>query len=138
MDFQRAVRTVLREKYATFQGRAARSEYWWFMLFHFGVMVIGGLIVGLIGMPDRRGGDMSLPAMILFGLMVIYLLFAIIPTIAVHVRRFHDLDMSGWFYLLFMLLALIPWLGFLAAIGLLVMMARPGQPGENRFGPPPG
>ena len=50
MTFSDAVRTCLKVKYATFQGRASRSEYWWFMLFIYGVsLILGGLALALGG-----------------------------------------------------------------------------------------
>lgn len=65
------------------------------------------------------------------------MLAIIVPSIAVSIRRLHDRDMSGWWYLGLTLAGLIPIIGFLASIALLVLMALPGTPGPNRFGPDP-
>ena len=103
-------------KYATFQGRAKRSEFWWFELFivivYVVLMVLGSVI-----------GDPSIP-MILLG---IFGLAVILPAISVTVRRLHDQDKSGWWYWI----ALVPAIG---GIWLLVLMCLPGTPGPNRFG----
>jgi len=61
----------------------------------------------------------------------------IIPGIAVTVRRLHDRDMSGWWYLGVAVLGQVPYLGALIQLGFLVLMCLPGTPGPNRFGPDP-
>lgn len=116
MGFTEAVRTVLTERYADFQGRAARPEYWWFVLFNLLVNIAIGIIAGILG--ETVGSILSLLVM----------LALIIPGIAVTVRRLHDTDRSGWW----ILIALVPLVG---AIVLLVFMVLRGTPGENRFGP---
>lgn len=67
----------------------------------------------------------------------IYFLVAIIPSISVTVRRFHDRDMSGWWYLGVLVLSIIPLIGSLVWLAFLVMMLLPGTPGPNRFGSDP-
>ena len=62
---------------------------------------------------------------------LLYILAALVPGIAVSIRRLHDGDRSGWW----MLVGCVPFLG---AIGLLVLMALPGTPSSNRFGEPVG
>jgi uncharacterized membrane protein YhaH (DUF805 family) len=117
MGFQDAIRTVFG-KYATISGRAARSEYWWWVLFIF-------LSSAVLGMVDRA----------LFGrevqvLGAIFSLATLLPSICVAGRRLHDRDMSAWWLLLW----LIPVIGWLV---LLYFYATPGTPGPNRFGPDP-
>ncbi|MFC5929237.1 DUF805 domain-containing protein [Cryobacterium melibiosiphilum] len=94
-----AVSTVL-SRYATFSGRAARSEYWWWAL-AVGVllMISGALIIIPTGQDVTGAPEMGLAAigvplylLVVFGLLV--------PNIAVTVRRLHDANFSGWFYLL--------------------------------------
>lgn len=122
MDFMTSVRTVLG-KYATFSGRAQRSEYWWFALFTFVAGVILAFIDGIVfGM--AAGGQ---PVSILSGLFSLAML---LPGIAVAVRRLHDIDRTGWWLLLF----LIPVLGFLV---LLYFFIQRGTAGTNRFGADP-
>jgi len=53
------------------------------------------------------------------------------------VRRLHDRDMSGWWYLGVAVASIIPIVGFIASIAFLVLMVLPGTPGPNRFGPDP-
>lgn len=71
------------------------------------------------------------------GIYGLYALAAFIPSIAVTVRRFHDRDMSGWWYLGLLAAGLIPFVGFIASIALLVLMCLEGTRGTNRFGPDP-
>ena len=86
MDFATAVKTVLTQKYANFSGRAMRSEYWWYVLF----IIIVAIVLALV---DR----FVLGASVLGS---IWSLATLIPSIAVGVRRLHDLDKSGWWLLL--------------------------------------
>ncbi|MFN2324059.1 MAG: DUF805 domain-containing protein, partial [Trueperaceae bacterium] len=80
MEFTTAVRTVLTENYANFRGRARRSEFWWFVLFTLVCTVALGAVADLLAG--------------LFSLAVL------LPAIGVAVRRLHDVDRSGWWYLL--------------------------------------
>lgn len=115
MGFQEAVRTVL-SKYATFTGRAARPEFWWFALFSFIVHLVASFIDQLI-----------FGHQILDGLTSLALL---LPSLAVGVRRLHDTGKSGWW----LLLLLIPIIGWLV---LIYFYIQPGEPGDNQFGPAP-
>lgn len=88
MNLPTAVRTCLIEKYATFSGRASRSEYWWFVLAY----VIGGVVVSLLGV-----GVLNL----------IYMLALFVPAAAVGYRRLQDTGRNGWLIFIPMGLALI-------------------------------
>lgn len=107
-DLISAFRSVVFARFATFEGRASRSEYWWYALGSFIVSLLLGLIPFV-------------------GLLISLALF--IPGLAVAVRRLHDTGRSGWF----MLLALIPFVG---AIVLLVFMVQPSGP-ANKWGEGP-
>ena len=109
-------------KYAVFGGRARRAEFWYFVLFNFIVAAVLALIGGLIGAAVGNGY-----AGILSG---IYGLAVIIPTLALWVRRLHDIDRTGWW----VLINLIPLVG---PIVLLVFALTPGAPGSNQYGPDP-
>ncbi|MBY8604133.1 DUF805 domain-containing protein [Burkholderia arboris] len=122
MGFSEAVRTVLN-KYATFEGRARRSEYWYFTL----LSVILSIAAQVIGGGGRNGGLITL---LLLGVLCLISLALLIPGIAVSVRRLHDTGRSGWF----LLIALIPLVG---GILLLVWMCSRGTEGPNRFGADP-
>ena len=122
MNFSEAVRTVLN-KYATFEGRARRAEYWYFALLT-SVLSVAGQIIG------AAGRDAGLITLLLLGVIFLVSLALIIPGIAVSVRRLHDTGRSGWF----LLLGLIPVVG---PILLLVWMCSRGTAGPNRFGSDP-
>jgi uncharacterized membrane protein YhaH (DUF805 family) len=69
--------------------------------------------------------------------MVLWFLAIIVPGIAVGVRRLHDRNMSGWWYLGFIVLSLVPVIGFIASIAMIVIFLLPGTPGPNKYGPDP-
>ena len=110
------------KKYAVFSGRSRRKEYWYFVLFSLIVSLVLSAIDALLGTFSS-----STNVGLLGG---IYGLAIIIPSIAVSVRRLHDIDRTGWW----VLISLVPVIG---TIVLLVFAALEGTPGENRFGPNP-
>lgn len=143
MTFSESVRTCLREKYATFSGRASRSEYWWFFLavtlagmVLFGLMfLLGG---GLDQFENNQGGIFATTSGAILGIvLLIFYLAILIPSIAVAVRRFHDRNLSGWWYLGLMVLGFVPFVGFLASLAIIVIAVLKGTPGPNKFGPDP-
>jgi uncharacterized membrane protein YhaH (DUF805 family) len=118
---------VMKNKYAAFDGRARRREYWFFQLalwiFAIVTMSVDYLInVYLLSATHQEaiGGGF---------LTAIFALATIVPNIAVLVRRLHDTDRSGWWALL----TLVP----LANIALLVFTLMQGTTGNNRFGADP-
>jgi uncharacterized membrane protein YhaH (DUF805 family) len=134
------------KRYAEFSGRSRRMEYWMFTLLNVIVVTVLMFVVfgvsGAAGMlePDASG-DPSAGFAALFGgaglLILVYALAVLLPTIAVTVRRLHDRDMSGWWYLGAIVGSMIPIVGLLVSIAFLVVLALPGTPGPNRFGPDP-
>jgi uncharacterized membrane protein YhaH (DUF805 family) len=119
MGFMDAVRSCL-SKYVDFKGRASRSEYWYFALFF-------ALLFGSVFLAVRIAGTTGM----VFGfLAVVMLLGLLLPTIAVSVRRLHDTNSSGWWYLI----VLIPYIG---GPILFVWFCFKGTVGDNRFGPDP-
>ncbi len=111
-------------KYATFSGRASRSEFWWAVLLINGVMTIllGLLVVTLAGMPTIVDGNLNLVftslSWVWFSLAVVWWLFNLIPTLALYSRRLHDANLSAWW----LLLCLVPFVSstiFILVIGLL-------------------
>lgn len=113
---------VLTKKYATFEGRARRKEFWFFVLFNFLALLVLTIVDGVTGTLDEKTG---------LGLLSgLYLLGVLVPSIAVTVRRLHDTDRSGWW----VLIGFIPLVG---ALVLLVFELLDGTPGANRFGPNP-
>jgi uncharacterized membrane protein YhaH (DUF805 family) len=105
-----------------FSGRARRAEYWYFVLFNIIVAVVLSLIDTLLGTFNFMQG-----VGLLSGL---YALAVLIPTLAVTVRRLHDIDRTGWW----IFINLIPLIGFIV---LLVFAVTDGTPGSNRYGPNP-
>lgn len=109
-------------KYATFSGRARRSEYWYFVLFNLlialGLFIVGAVITAAAG--GSRMGMFPYDA---------YALASFIPSLAVGVRRLHDIGKSGWF----LLLGFVP----IANIVLIIWLAQDGQPGTNEYGSNP-
>jgi uncharacterized membrane protein YhaH (DUF805 family) len=140
MGFSEAVRTCLFEKYATFSGRAARSEYWYFYLFYVLVLIALVMLFLLFGGGGFSGlatDDLgSLPFIPLI-LSAVFLLGTLLPLISVTVRRFHDRNLSGWWYLASILAGMIPMVGLGASIAALVITILKGTPGQNRFGRDP-
>lgn len=131
------------KRYADFSGRSRRTEYWMFALFTLAVYIVG-LVLMLAGGFDLSAiQNETIPAgpgpVFYLGaaLLGIFSLGIVIPSIAVNVRRLHDRDMSGWWYLGFIVLSNVPLVGILVVIGYLVLMFLPGTPGPNRFGEDP-
>ena len=110
MDFKQAVIRCVRDNYANFNGRAARPEFWYFML----ACVIVGFVLGMF--------NMNMLAL-LFNLAVL------LPSLAVGARRLHDIGKSGWFQLV----GLIPLLGWILLIYWFVQPS--GGPNEYGEGP---
>ena len=115
MDFGTSIKTCLG-KYATFQGRASRSEFWYFALFNFLVNIVLSMVAGVLG---NLGGVLA--GLVMLGLFL--------PGLAVLVRRLHDVDRSGWWYFLL----LVPLVGLIV---LLIWFCKKGTEGANRFGEP--
>lgn len=132
MNFTESIKTVLFQKYATFNGRASRSEYWWFALFIF--------LTGFIGFLNEV-------------LNVIISLLILIPSIAVAVRRLHDTNHSGWHLLgsfgffaaggfiiaaggedfgIFVVIS-----GWIYSLYILYLMIIKGDESDNQYGPNP-
>jgi uncharacterized membrane protein YhaH (DUF805 family) len=141
--------TMPLKRYADFSGRSRRKEYWLFSLFIgiifavlFAIMMAGGFPLAAMSNPEAAAaaGEIGAPGALFWlgaGLLGIFGLAIIVPSIAVVVRRLHDRDLSGWWYLGAIVAGMIPFVGFLASIALFVLMVLPGTPGPNRFGPDP-
>ncbi len=138
MGFKEAVRTCMKDKFFTFQGRAARSEYWYAYLFMVLVWVaIVALFLGLGGLQSFDVGGASTLIYIFAGIAILtffYLLWAMTSAL---VRRFHDRNLSGWWVLAGMILGAVPYVGILVSIAMLVITVLKGTDGDNRFGPDP-
>jgi uncharacterized membrane protein YhaH (DUF805 family) len=108
MSFMDAVKAVLTN-YVGFSGRARRSEYWWYMLFYMIVYIVLNVLAGVAS---------------IFGIISMLVSLALLlPTIAVGIRRMHDIGKSGWWIL-------VPILN-------LIWSAQDSQAGQNAYGPSP-
>ena len=134
MSFTDAVRTCI-SKFATFDGRATRSEFWWFYLFAILIGFIGYvpiLILTLIGASSNDGAISSIFTILRVIFWILWLIVVIalyIPLLAVGSRRLHDRGQSGWLQLLL----LVP----CGNIVLIVFWVMEGTPGDNAYGPKP-
>lgn len=113
MDFVQAVKTGCK-KWIVFSGCASRSEYWWFFLFNFLFVILAEVVIG---------ATQAKLLLILFAIAMLYLLVA---SIAIGVRRLHDTNRSGWW----MFIGLIPIIG---GIILLIFFILPSSTGKNQF-----
>jgi uncharacterized membrane protein YhaH (DUF805 family) len=127
------------KKYADFDGRSRRKEYWMFTLFNIlAVFVLGALAIGGGALLATGGTDFSANTMIFLFIPVgIYGLAITIPSIAVATRRFHDIGKSGWLLFLLIALGVIPVVGFVTAVIQLVFLCQDSVPGPNQYGPNP-
>ncbi len=106
MNFLKAIETCF-VKYADFNGRASRPEFWWFYLFNIICWIVAFAISPIIELVVFAG--------------------LALPYIAVTARRLHDIDKSGWLQLI----GLIPLIGWIIMI---IWLATDGQKKNNRFG----
>ena len=133
MGFAESLRTCFG-KYAKFDGRASRSEFWYFVLFCFVYFLVAGFLLGFSGVSDAAFD----------GATLVLLIPIFIPSIAVAARRLHDINQSGWMQCIF-----IPGFmadeflgtGFVIYILTLALWAfwfsQAGKKGKNRFGAQP-
>ncbi len=104
------------KKYAVFDGRAARKEFWMFTLISLLITIGLSIVDNILGWTGTLSG--------------LYTLAVFIPTLAVSVRRLHDIGYSGWW----LLLCLVPFIG---ALVILVFWVMDSQTGANKYGPSP-
>jgi uncharacterized membrane protein YhaH (DUF805 family) len=139
MTFSAAVSTCF-SKYARFKGRSRRSEFWFFVLFVLLLELAAWILDQIFGLQREWGdGAFTFPGISTdftasagwLGLVVS--LVVLLPSIAVAVRRLHDMDRSGWWW----------WLNLLnifCLIGAIVLIfgfyIKPGTPRQNKYGPP--
>ena len=118
MNFQTSIKTCFT-KYATFSGRASRSEFWFFCLFSFLASIITMIIDSMIlGYPAEENGPVNL----------IFSVLIFLPSLAVGARRLHDIGKSGWWQLIT--------LTVIGIILLIVWFATVGSSKKNGHGTP--
>ena len=116
---------VCLDKYATMQGRAPRSEYWWFVFFNWLVFIVVAVIFGLIGLAINGYEGAIITIGVGYPLVCLAML---IPNICVIVRRLHDTGHSGFWYFI----TLIPLIG---GVWFLYLMIKDSDD-ENEYGLP--
>ena len=116
MPMIESVKTVL-SKYVDFSGRARRSEFWWYFLCY---AIVSG-VLSSVYQATQSGIVAGLSGIVSLGLLL--------PTLAVHVRRLHDVGRSGWWLLLD--------LTCIGGIVILIWEIMDSQPGDNQYGPNP-
>lgn len=121
MEFIEYAKLCLTKKYAQFNGRSRRKEYWSYVL----VLGVVSMVLDLIG---RLSGSLSVMSTISTIIGIIGLA-TLVPSIAVTIRRLHDTGRSGWF----ILISLIPLVG---GIILLIFLCTDSKP-DNQYGPNP-
>lgn len=117
MDFNGAINACF-SKYALFEGRSPRSEFWYFQLFLFLMGLLMLIIdIGILESPIIRPANLILT------------LVTFLPSLAVYVRRLHDVNRSGLWILL--------WFTFIGIPVLLYWGVKPSDSGKNDYGDPP-
>jgi len=129
----------ITKKYAKFRGRASRSEFWYFVLFSTIIIFLAGVLGNILGISYsipiesvhlvKETGELvkTTIAEPISLLQIAFGLILFIPSIAISVRRLHDIGKSGWWYLI----AFIPLLG---ALVLLILFILPSEDRTNRYG----
>lgn len=120
VTFGEAVNKAVAQNYCNFNGRASRSEYWWYVLFTAILCMAIGFILGIFGAGTS----------VVSAIQGVVSLALLLPGLGLSVRRLHDISKKGWW----IFIALIPLAG---AILLLVWFCKPSDPGSNEYGPEP-
>tara|TARA_B100001123_G_C14912657_1_gene868424 strand:+ start:163 stop:531 length:369 start_codon:yes stop_codon:yes gene_type:complete len=117
MDMQKSIKICFK-KYANFNGRASRSEYWWFQLFYIIVAFVAVIFDSMYIDNSQTMGPLEL----------VTTLALLLPALAVTARRLHDVGRSGWWMLIFItVIGMIP---------LLIWYISVGTRSKNKYGPP--
>lgn len=114
---------IIKNKYADFNGRARRAEYWKYILVYLIIYVAIAIVGGILGQIASFLGSIFYLILSLLSLAVL------VPSLAVAVRRLHDTNKSGWF----LLLSFIPLVGFYV----IYLLVIEGDKGDNQYGPDP-
>ena len=127
-QFNRYFIDTIKNRYAKFDGRASRSEYWFYTLFYLIIAIAVGMVDTafvnpMLGASAAQAGEGGI-------LQIILALALLVPSIAVGVRRLHDTGRSGWW----LLIGLIPIVG---ALVLIYFYVTDSQAGSNQFGENP-
>lgn len=154
LDFGEAVRRYYGN-YLNAEGRAQRSAYWWVVLYQ---VIIYGVLFTILLMSDGGFGflnelvefssgdvdsfsnddfNIGSSGIVALVFMVIFAILNFLPDIMLNIRRFHDLNQTGWLVLVFMVVGALPVIGTAAGIGNLIWFMMPGTEGPNKYGADP-
>ena len=118
MDIQNSIKTCCVKKYANFNGRASRSEFWWFQLFYIIVIFVAVIFDSMYIDNSQAMGPVEL----------ICTLVLLLPALSVWARRLHDVGRSGWW----MLVAIT----VIGMIPLFIWNVSVGTKSKNKYGKP--
>lgn len=119
------------ERYIDGNGRARRKEYWSFALFQFLFLMLAIMpVIGLAIADAETDYDMQVWGVAWICVVALVYFALVIPGVAVTIRRFHDVGLSGWL----VLIGLIPYVG---GLFIFIVSLLPSQPGVNVHGAPP-
>lgn len=129
MQFLEAIETCVVKKYCNFEGRASRSEFWWYTLGYVIVSYAWSFIMGLItGASVMAGMDGNFQFSAIQLLSYIPTVALLLPTLGVGARRLHDIGKSGWWQLLYLICC--------GGLVLLYFFVQDSE-GDNEYGPRP-
>jgi|GEM_PF-1005735 len=143
-----------RKLYRLIEGRSSRREFWMFVLFNVIVyialiaLMFGFVGSGVLSMADPSNmmqSMMGAGAVVVILLVIPFYIWAILTSVAsfaVSIRRLHDLNLTGWSYLVYPVLLVVaamisPYLMIAVVIGWIVVMCLPGTSGANKYGSDP-
>ncbi len=123
---------VVFENYTNFSGRARRSEYWYFILCNYLIVLALYLLLffSILLTGNSEEGSIGTLGGLIYGIITLYSLATAIPSLAVLVRRIHDIGKSGWSLLI----------GFIPIVGTLIVLVwlfTDSQQGNNKWGANP-
>lgn len=130
MQFLESIQTCVVKKYCDFNGRASRSEFWWYTLGYVIISYAWSFIMSMItGASVMAGMDGNFQFSAIQLLSYIPSIGLLLPTLGVGARRLHDIGKSGWWQLLYLICC--------GGLVLLYFFIQEGQKGDNQYGPMP-
>ena len=111
------------------------------MLFYYGLLAvlsaIYGVMAGMVAVDPAAIPGMTWGMALVAFVGVLFLLGTLLPMFAVSVRRFHDINLTGWWFLVLFVVSFVPPIGWLASVPILVVSIWRGTSGTNNFGADP-
>lgn len=136
------------QRYAQFRGRSQRAEYWWFTALFALACIMAGILswvagIDLPGLLVQKGPIRSEQVFVnpvasaVVGIFALFCVASLIPSLAVSIRRLHDIERSGWWYVGNTIASALPVIGIIFKMIYIAYMCRDGTIGPNRYGPDP-